>query len=178
MKNLIYWLFGAFLVLVNCSGDVSAAEQGMQLEKALKLPGTSATSLAMSNDGMQALVGMGKDGIALVDLKNLKAPYVKKHIKTEGQVDSVAYNGRVAHVSLPGGEIGTVDLKHGKVSAARKLNEFDDAKMKLILSPQGDQLLVVNGKKAGILDLRTRIAFDQAPIQMIELKTEAETCHR
>ena len=173
MKNLIYWLFGAFLVLINCSGNVSAAEQGMQLEKALKLPGTSATSLAMSNDGMQALVGMGKDGIALVDLKNLKAPYVKKHIKTEGQVDSVAYNGRVAYVSLPGGEIGKVDLKQGKVSAVRKLKEFDDAKMKLILSPQGDQLLVVNGKKAGILDLRTRIAFDQAPIQMIELKTEA-----
>lgn len=38
MKKLIYWLLGAFVVLTICNGDALAAEQGMRLEKALKLP--------------------------------------------------------------------------------------------------------------------------------------------
>jgi WD40 repeat protein len=172
MKKLIYWLLGAFVVLTICNGDALAAEQGMRLEKALKLPGASATSLAMSNDGIQALVGMGKDGIALVNLKNLKAPYVVKHIPLEGQVDSVAYNGRLAFVALSGGEIATVDLKQGKISEIRKLKEFADAKIKLALSPQGDQLLVMNAEKSGLIDLRTKVTFDQAPLKMIDFKTE------
>lgn len=145
IQYLMIWVF----FLSFSFGTAMAAPDGMERTKTVKLNADTATSVAISSDDFKLVIGLGKDGIGWYDIRNPKALYLLKQIKTPSAAVSVAYDGKKAFVGMENGQIAFVDLKKGTLSSPLSLGSTP---VHLSLSSKGDRLIAVNGEKAFLFE--------------------------
>lgn len=149
-----------------------AGLEGMQRSKSTKLPGEAATSLSIGKEDREMIIGLGKDGLAWLDIRNPRAPFLKKHLLTSGNVVSTAFDGRNTFAGMADGTIWAVDLKTENFVKI-EVESFDSAPVHLALSPKGNQLIAVNGKQAVLLEFKGKVG-NNTPIDVIALPLSLE----
>ena len=155
MKKKFYSRFlGVVLGMSILTSVAFAGVDGVERVKSYKLPGATATSMAVSKDEMKMIVGLGKDGVALLDIRNIKAPYLMKQVKTDSPVVSVAFDGKNTFAGLENGSIALLDMKKGTVLSTRKIG---DAPVQLTLSSKDDLLVAVDGFKVLTMEVKGKV---------------------
>ena len=154
-KNLMNRIVPLILGLTLLSSTAWA--NSMERTRAMKLPG-SATSLSVGQSDKELLIGLGEEGIAWVDVRNLRAPYLNKQIKTDSPVTGVAYGKRNVLVGMADGSVALVDLRKGRILSSGKISALGDGAVQLSLAPKGDQVLATNGSRAVLIDLDKKAA--------------------
>lgn len=167
IKQLLRSGFALVISMSLLSTVAFAGLEGMQRSKSTKLPGETATSLSVGKEDREMLVGLGKDGLAWLDIRNPRAPFLKKHVLTSGNVVSTAFDGRNAFAGMVDGSIWAVDLKTEKFVKI-EVESFDSNPVYLALSPKGNQLIAVNGKQAVLLEFKGKVS-DNSQINAIAL---------
>lgn len=152
------WLRVGFALVLSMSllsTITFAGVEGMQRSKSTKLPGETATSLSIGKEDREMVVGLGEEGLAWLDIRNPRAPFLKKHLPTSGNVVSTAFDGKNAFAGMADGSIWAVDFKTENFVKI-EVESFEPAPVYLALSPKGNQLIAVNGKQAVLLEFKNK----------------------